>query len=162
MRIASLVVAFGCSTSAPKVTPVGNATEGRDGPCDLVEAMLRIDNEHYQTFFNGKCTSTRIAKPMFVDVRAASLVPADTKCDGRAFRLYRAEPIDDLILRLTLRPVGKAWHFTATMFQPVPKPNPEGGFDSTDSYCAVAGGYVELRDGVWHTSYDINRATRPR
>lgn len=122
--------------------------------------MLRIDNVHYQEFFRGKCSSAGLAHPVVVDVQALSLVPADTRCDGRSFRLYRGEPIDELILRLSVQPDGQQqWHFTATMFQPALKPNPDGGFDSIDSYCAVVGGFVELRAGSWHTFYDFERAT---
>jgi hypothetical protein len=158
-----VMVGVGCSAPAPTTSSVANANPIRaDGPCDLVEAMLSIENPHYQDFYKGKCSSRGPTQPVVVDVQAPSLVPADSRCDGRAFRLYRGEPIDEPIVRLSLKPDGALWRFTATMFQPALKPNPEGGFDSIDSYCAVKGGFVELRDGAWRTFYDFKRGTTPR
>lgn len=151
--VAAIAVGCGGDPSSPPV-----AATQPDGPCDLVAAMLSIDNLHYQDFYAGKSCGDPL-NPMVVDVRSRpSLIPPNTQCSGYRFQLYHGEPIDRLILRLDLVADGARWQFIATRFQPVPREAAGGGFDAADSYCFVKGGFVELQQGRWRTSYDLQRA----
>ncbi len=148
----AVVVGCGGTPSAPPVAALRS-----DGPCDLVAAMLAVDNVHYQDFYAGKSCGEPIV-PMVVEVRASSLMPHDTQCPGYRFQLYQRARTIESILRFDVVADGPRWQFVATRFQATPREAAGGGFDSSDSYCFVKGGFVELQQGRWRTSYDLQRA----
>jgi hypothetical protein len=136
-----------------------------DGPCDLVEAMLSIDDPVYQSMYAGTQCGDGPRHPLIVSIKAPpQIFPPDTSCPGRRFRVFHGEPdVMGLIVELSVGPDARdAMSFMASTVQPNPTPTPDGGFDDVDTYCHAVTGYVELRDHRWRTFVDGDRWERHR
>ncbi len=153
-----LAAAFGCRSSAPQ--PVANTTPGvdRSDPCELIQAMLTVDNDAYQKIYAGCGDEKR--STVVVDVRApASLVPPNTACSGRSFSVFHGEPeVHGLIVRLDLFASGHSWNFHASRYQPNPTVTGDGHIESTQSFCHAVGGFAEWTGTSWRTFIDVDRA----
>jgi hypothetical protein len=129
-----------------------------DGPCDLVEAMLAIDDPYYQQMYAGHCGDKQEEPRMVIVHAPPTIFPPDTRCPGRTFRVFHGETdVVDLIPQLDVVPNRDAWRIVVTTVQPNPRETPDGGFEAVETYCAVMSGFVELRDRRWRTFIDRNR-----
>jgi len=167
VRRAAIGIALGiagCYTRGPAAPRAAGDTP--DGPCALVDAMLAIDSPVYQKMYAGASCGDESAgrTPRIVDVNAPpSLVPPTTSCPGHAFRLFHGErDVQGMIVKLDVFPNGTTWNFMASLRQPNPTPTPDGGFDSAETYCHAVKGFVEKRDGRWHTFVDDERVFGPQ
>jgi hypothetical protein len=135
-----------------------------DGPCDLVEAMLSIDDAYYQKMYAGTRCGEGPGHPLIVSIKAPpQIFPPNTTCPGRRFRVFHGEEdVMGLIVELSVGPDGDALNFMARTFQPNPTPTPDGGFDDVMTYCHAVAGYVELRDHRWRSFVDVERWERHR
>ena len=149
MRAVCFAIGFiGCHAA-----PVPDARVADEGPCDLIAAILAIDNVYYQRQFH-ECAHPQGRN--YVELGASpSLIPPQTDCPGRSFEIYRRErgtpEVTWLIPHIDLVDRGRAWQIIVTSTQPDPVTLADGSFESTNSYCAVSGGYVTRRGGRWIT-----------
>jgi hypothetical protein len=160
--LAHAVVAAGCTSAAAPAPAVHNASapvaasRASEDTCALVAAMLAIDSGPYQELYaNRECgVGAALHDPLVVDLQApVALMSSGTTCPGRRFELFHGErDMPGAIIELRLVPEGAGWRFMATVVEPNPPVNPDGGFDVSTNYCHAMAGVVERTDHGWHAS----------
>ena len=154
MRVALMLAVVACG-GAP-MAPAIAAHEKVSERCAMVEAAFQLDL--LKKFACGHA-ATRDHR-ILVDVKMQP--PFAETCSSNVFAIYKPdEPTNtNAVLDLSIGSHDGKWYFTAEFFDPPNSPDDvetaDGGFDTVNYYCFLAGGRLARTNGVWRSWDDPN------